>query len=75
MTPTNPFMNVDMTKFMTDFAPSKMADQFAKFAGAYKLPEMDVDSLVEAQRKNIEALTAANQAAVEGVQEIGRAHV
>ena len=68
MTPTNPFMNVDMTKFMTDCDPSKMADQFAKFAGAYKLPEMDVDSLVEAQRKNIEALTAANQAAVEGVQ-------
>ncbi len=63
-----PFMNMDMTKVMADFDPAKIADQFTKLAGTYKMPQFDVDSLIATQRKNIEALTAANQAAVEGVQ-------
>jgi len=68
MTNTNPFANVDMTKMMADFDPTKIAEQLTKLAGAYKMPQMDVDAIITAQRKNIEALTAANQAAVEGVQ-------
>jgi len=65
---TNPFMNMDMTKVMADFDPAKIADQFTKMAGAYKVPQFDVDSIMNAQRKNIDAMTAANKAAVEGVQ-------
>lgn len=69
---TNPFMNMDMTKIMADFDPAKFADQFADqfaaFTGNYKLPEVDVNAIVDTQRKNLEALNAANKAAVEGVQ-------
>lgn len=48
----NPFKDMDVTKIMTDM----------------KFPVVGFDTVVEAQRKNIEALTAANQTAFEGVQ-------
>jgi len=67
---SNPFMNFDVTKMMADFDPSKMADEFTKFAGNYKMPTFDVESVMATQRKNIEALTAANKAAVEGMQKV-----
>lgn len=67
---TNPFLNFDVTKMMTDFDPSKMADEFTKFAGNYKLPAFDVEAVMASQRKNIEALTAANKAAVEGIRQV-----
>ena len=63
-----PFVNMDVTKVMADFDPAKIVDQFTKAAGTYQVPQFDVDTIVAAQRKNIEALTAANKAAVEGVQ-------
>src|SRR5581483_6283099 len=44
------------------------------FAG-FAFPGFDVDTLVAAQRKNLEALTQANQLAVEGVQAIARRQV
>lgn len=44
------------------------------FAG-FTFPGFDVESLVAAQRKNLEALTQANQLAVEGVQAIARRQV
>ena len=44
------------------------------FAG-FSFPGLDVDSLVAAQRKNIEALTQANQLGVEGVQAVARRQV
>jgi len=46
-----------------DFDVSKYFTQFNQF----KLPGFDVDALMAAQRKNIEAITAANQVALEGV--------
>lgn len=63
-----PFVNVDMTKVMADFDPARIVGQFTKAAGAYKVPQLDMDAIIAAQRKNIEALTAANKAAVEGVR-------
>jgi len=48
----NPFKDLDVTKIMGDM----------------KFPVVGFDTFVEAQRKNIEALTAANQTAFEGVQ-------
>ncbi len=68
----NPFMSVDMTKMMADFDPSKIAENFSKLAGGYKMPEFNMDSLVDAQRKNIEALNAINKAAVEGIQALAQ---
>lgn len=44
------------------------------FAG-FQLPGFDVESIVAAQRKNLEALTQANQLAVEGVQAVARRQV
>lgn len=52
----HPFFDVDMSK---------------AFAG-FTFPGFDVESLVAAQRKNLEALTQANQLAVEGAQAIAR---
>ena len=44
------------------------------FAG-FTFPGLDVESLVAAQRKNIEAFTQANQLAVEGAQAVARRQV
>lgn len=52
----NPFLDIDVTKFLGD----------------YKVPGVDMDSLLASQRKNIEAITAANQLAVEGLQAVIR---
>ena len=52
----NPFADMDVQKMM----------------GEFKLPNVDVDAVVAAQKKNIEALTSANQLAVEGMQAIAR---
>jgi phasin family protein len=57
--PTNSLFNVD---------PSALFAQF-------KVPGVDVESILATQRKNIEALTKANQVAVEGMQAIGRRQV
>ena len=38
------------------------------FAGPFKVPNLDTGALIESQRKNIEAVTAANQVAFEGAQ-------
>ncbi len=65
---TNPFLNFDVTKMFADFDPTKMADEFSKMAGQFNLPVFDMDAMMASQRKNIEALTAANKAAVEGMR-------
>ena len=44
------------------------------FAG-FTFPGFDVESLVAAQRRNLEALTQANQLAVEGIQAVARRQV
>lgn len=41
-----------------------------KYLGDFKVPGVDVETLVATQRKNIEALTAANRLAYEGVQAV-----
>ncbi|UEM04663.1 phasin family protein [Skermanella rosea] len=62
MAKTNPFFDVDVSKF-TDV--SKLMSEF-------KLPGVDVESALAAQQKNIQALTAANQLAFEGFQAVAR---
>ena len=52
----NPFADMDFKKMMTDF----------------KVPGVDMDSVLESQRRNIQALTNANQLAAEGVQAVAR---
>jgi phasin family protein len=43
-----------------------------KVFGDFRLPGIDVDAVVAAHRKNVEALTQANQIAVEGIQAVAR---
>ncbi|OWJ62685.1 phasin family protein [Inquilinus limosus] len=45
---------------------------FTKLLGEFKVPGVDLDAVLQAQRKNIEALTAANRTAAEGVQAFAR---
>ena len=64
--PFNPFANLDFGKFdLSKFDMTKML-------GDVKIPGFDMDSIMAAQRKNIEALTAANQAAVQGMQAVAQ---
>jgi phasin family protein len=67
---TNPFFGVDFSKF-PDF--SKIAD-FSKISTDFKTP-FNVEPLLAAQRRNIEAFTAANQAVNEGLQTLARRQV
>jgi phasin family protein len=55
----NPFFDMDVNKLFGDF----------------RVPSLDVEAVVASQRKNIEALTQANQLAVEGVQAVARRQV
>ncbi|MCB9946576.1 MAG: phasin family protein [Rhodospirillaceae bacterium] len=44
----------------------------SKMFSEMKLPTVDMDAVMSAQRKNIEALTAANKLAFEGMQAVAR---
>jgi phasin family protein len=57
-----PFFETDFSKFM----------DVTKLMADFKMPQMDVEAVMAAQRKNVEALSAANQLAFEGFQELAR---
>ena len=63
----NPFF-AEYSKVMADFDPKKMADEFAKVTKGYEMPKFDFEAVIELQKKNFDALTAANQVAAEGAQ-------
>ena len=52
-----------------EFAPFV---DFTKFADQFKLPAVDTSAVLDAQRKNIEAISAANRVAFEGVQAVAQ---
>ncbi len=52
-----------------DYDFSAMMD-YSKMLEQYKVPGVEMDKLIEAQRKNIEAITNANKVAFEGMQAI-----
>jgi len=51
-----PFWDVDVTKFVGDF----------------KVPGIDVDAMLAAQQKNLQAVTEANKLAIEGLQAVAK---
>jgi len=63
----------DFSKFYTDF--NKAAADFGKLFVNGKAPMFDVEAAIALQRKNVEALTVANQVAFEGVQTVLRREV
>jgi phasin family protein len=44
----------------------------AKAFGDFRIPEFDVQAIVDVQRKNFEALTRANQLALEGMRSVAQ---
>ena len=52
-----------------DFAP--FAD-FTKLAEQFKVPAVDTAAVIDAQRKNVEALSAVNHLAAEGFQAVAQ---
>ncbi|HEV7369851.1 phasin family protein [Arenibaculum sp.] len=62
MAKSTPYFDMDLTRMF----------DISKFAGEFKVPGIDVDQMLAAQRKNVEALTAAQQLAFEGLQAVFR---
>ena len=46
-------------------------DDMTKFMGQFKLPGVDMAAIIEARRKDIEALVEANKAALASMQALG----
>ena len=61
---------LDFSKIIGEFDPTKMMDQFSKALGEYQLPGVDVNTILESQRKNMEALTSANKQVLESIQAV-----
>ena len=59
------FMGMDLPKFM----------DFNKFAEQFAVPGVDAKAMIDSQRKNIEAISAAQQVAFEGAQAVTRRQV
>lgn len=70
-----PGFDFDMTKLMGEFDPSKfdpskMIGEFSKAFADMKMPGVDLTPVIESQRRNMEALGAANKLALEGLQAV-----
>jgi phasin family protein len=63
----NPF---DFTSLFTGYDPQAFIRQMQGGFNAYQLPNFDSGAFLESQRKNMEALVSANQAAFAGTQEL-----
>ena len=53
-------------------APANLFGDFSKLLEQFKLPGIDLNAMIEMRRKDIEALAAANRAALEGIQTLGQ---
>jgi len=71
----NPFFDFDVTKFMAGFDPAKVAAEFTQAAAKFNPQGLNADAFVDAQRRNVEAITAANQTAMEGAKAIAQYQV
>jgi len=47
-------------------------NEFVKAMTQFRVPSVDVELMITAQRKNVEAFTAANRLAIEGIQAVMR---
>jgi phasin family protein len=67
----NDFTKVpDFTQFQAEF--SKWAGDFGKYFVNGKAPSFDLDAVFALQRKNVEAFTAANQLAFDGIKAVAQ---
>ncbi|MGB0749130.1 MAG: phasin family protein [Magnetospiraceae bacterium] len=68
--PISFWKDMDPSKFFGSFDPAKMMSEFTKVTGDMKVPTVDFAPFVDIQRKNVEAVIAANKLAAEGVQAV-----
>ncbi|MDG4574988.1 MAG: phasin family protein [Defluviicoccus sp.] len=62
----------DVTKYLKDFDPTKMVEEFSNALKQYRLPGVNIEAVVASQKKNLEALTSANRVAFEGLQAVAK---
>lgn len=60
----------DFTKLAGSFDPAKMTQEFTKAFSQFQVPGVDTNAIIASQQKNLEALTAANQTAIDGIQAV-----
>ena len=65
----NPF---DFSSLFKNYDPQAFLKQIQSGFSAYQIPNLDTSALIESQKKNVETLIAANQAAFTGTQELLR---
>ncbi len=65
MNTQNPF---DFSKMFQQFDPAAITKQYQEFFGNFSSPNLDMSGLIEMQNKNVQTLTAANRAILEGTQ-------
>ena len=58
----------DFSQIFKQLDPAAMTKQYQEFFGKFNVPNLDMSALVEAQNKNVKALTDANQAMLEGTK-------
>ena len=63
----NPF---DFSSLFTNYDPQAFFKQIQDGFSAYQIPNLDSSALIESQKKNLDALIAANKAALKGNQEL-----
>ena len=61
---------LDLTNMLKGYDPKAIMQQFQDAFGNVKLPNIDSKAMIEAQKKNLETLINANQAALTGTQEL-----
>ena len=66
---TSPF-DFDFSSFAVNFDPTKMTEEFTKAFSSFKVPGVDMNAMLEAHQKNLDALTNANKTAFAGFQAI-----
>jgi len=66
----SPFTEFDPFKAWTDFDPFNAADQFTKMFGGMEAPQVNINAVMDSQRKSVEALTVANQKMLDGVRAV-----
>ena len=61
----------DFAKSLMDLDVTKGAEEVLNKLAQLQVPGVDMDALVASQRDNLEALSSANRAAMEGVKGVG----
>jgi phasin family protein len=61
---------LDFSNLFQQFDPTAMTKRLQEMFGNVDVPNVDVKALMETQSKNLQALTEANRAAIEGTQSL-----